>query len=45
MNLIPNKSSLVIIGGVDQTTNILADAWLINLLHLKWCRISTQPSI
>lgn len=43
MNLIPNKSCLIIIGGEDESTNILADIWAISLLHLKWCRITTEP--
>lgn len=45
MNLVPSKNIIVIIGGLDIKTNFLSDAWLIDLLQLRWIRVQTEPSI
>jgi hypothetical protein len=45
MSLVTNRYALVVIGGLDVKTNYLSDAWTMNLLQMKWCRIMTDPSI
>lgn len=45
MNLIASKNSIVIMGGIDQKCNPLADIFMLDLVKFKWSRIETDPSI
>lgn len=45
MNLVSSKSLIAIIGGLDVKANPLADVWLMDLIHYKWCRVQTEPNL
>ena len=45
MNLVSSKSLIAIIGGLDAKANPLADVWLMDLIHYKWCRVQTEPNL